>query len=180
MGLPLQRTSEAVPSFRSGRTLAGPLRGSCHSGAHPHPPRMCSAPSPERGKAFGRLIAAPTVYPEAILPLSQGPGPEWPAKHGEISEIRREGQFPIPSGPLGHLPLIRGVVPSPTNRKKTLRVWVGEPLGTPAGGKQRGHPHPPPSGAPSPLEGEGLGPVRIRTGSVSSAKSGAVLESQRF
>ena len=49
---------------------------------------------PLKGKAFGRLIAAPTVYPEAILPLSQGPGPEWPAKYGEISEIRREGHTP--------------------------------------------------------------------------------------
>ena len=109
-----------------------------------------------------------------------GPGVPPLRRTTDLSEERREGQFPIPSGPSGHLPLIRGVVPSPTNRKKTLRVWVGEPLGAPAGGKQRGHPHPPPSGAPSPLEGEGLGPVRIRTGSVSSAKSGAVLESQRF
>ena len=65
----------------------------------------------------------------------------------------------------------------------------------------REHPHPPPSGAPSPLKGEGLqaaarvaptaykevvpsfrrgrsqtGPPRLRTGSVGSANSGADLE----
>ena len=150
------------------------------------------------GKAFGRLIVVPAVYPEAILSLSQGPGPDRPAKYREIPGIRREGH--TPGWP--HLGLRAAAFrrlaskcacgrdlapagqftfsPSPTNRKKTLRVWVGEPLGTPAGGKPRGHPHPPPLGAPSPLEGGGLGPVRIRTGSVSSAKSGAVLESQRF
>ena len=41
---------EAVPSFRRGRTLAGPLRG-CHFGAHPHPPRFARHFPPPRGKA---------------------------------------------------------------------------------------------------------------------------------
>ena len=40
---------------------------------------------------------------------------------------------PIPSGPSGHLPLIKGVSPSPTGFKQTFQFWVGEPLGAPAG-----------------------------------------------
>ena len=70
------------------------------------------------------------MYPEAILPLSQRPGPEWPAKHGEISEIRREGQFPIPSGPLGHLPLIRGVVLPYRFQEKLPSLGRGAPWGS--------------------------------------------------
>ncbi len=178
MGLPLRRTSEAVPFFRRGRTLAGPLRGSCHSGAHPHPPRMCSAPSPRKGEGFRAADSRPYGVSRSHSSFIAEAGPRMARQawgnfrdtaggaHPRVASLAPAGQFTFS--------------PSPTNRKKTLRVWVGEPLGTPAGGKQRGHPHPPPSGAPSPLEGEGLGPVRIRTGSVGSANSGAVLESQRF
>ena len=113
---------------------------------------MLGTSPPGRGKAFGRLIAAPTVYPEAILPLSQGPGPDRPAKHGEISEIRREGQLPIPSGPSGHLPLIRGVV---------------LPYGF------QGY-------LPSLGRGAPWGSRQNCTGSVGSAKAGAAVETLRL
>ena len=164
MGLPLRRTSEAVPFFRRGRTLAAPLRGSCHSGAHPHPPRMCSAPSPRKGEGFRAADSRPYGVSRSHSSFIVGAGPRMARQvwgnfrdmaggaHPRVASLAPAGQFTFS--------------PSPTNRKKTLRVWVGEPLGAPAGGKQRGHPHPPPSGAPSPLEGEGLGSVRIRTGSV--------------
>ena len=78
----------------------------------------------------------------------------------------------------GHWPARGRTVCAPTKRKKRCAVnvlWEGEsprrfaapPLtrGTLAGGGQpgglggaflRGHPHPPPSGAPSPLKGEGF------------------------
>ena len=162
-----------IPPIRRGRTFSRPAGGT----AIPEPtlirPLRGHLP-PGRGKAFGRLIVVPTVYPEAIFSLSQGPGPDRPAKYREIPGIRREGH--TPGWP--HLGLRAAAFrrlaskcacgrdlapagqftfsPSPTNRKKTLRVWVGEPLGAPAGGKPRGHPHPPPSGAPSPFKGEGL------------------------
>ena len=80
--------------------------------------------------------------------LSQSSPHKW-----NIPQIRREGHTP------GWLLSAFGrftFSPRPTNRKRTLRVWVGEPFRAPPGGKPRGHPHPPPSGAPSPLEGEGL------------------------
>ena len=43
---PLRRIWKRFLLFRRGRTLAGPPKGYCHSGAHPHPPRIRSAPSP--------------------------------------------------------------------------------------------------------------------------------------
>ena len=49
---PLRRIWKRSLLFRRGRTLAGPPKGLCHSGAQPHPPRIRSAPSP-KGKASG-------------------------------------------------------------------------------------------------------------------------------
>ena len=61
---------EAFLSFRRGRTLAGPSNGFCHSGAHPHPPRIRSAPSPWKGEGF-RVVrcADPTSEGEETFPL---------------------------------------------------------------------------------------------------------------
>ena len=71
--------SESVPSFRSGRIVAGPSRSFCHSGAHPHPPRFARHLPPWRGKACGRVrTPAPTANLEASL-LFVGAG-HWPAR----------------------------------------------------------------------------------------------------
>ena len=131
---------------------------------------MCSAPSPRTGEGFRAADSRPYGVSRSHSSFIVGAGPR-PARQawGNFRDTAG-GTIPYPLCPFGPSPLDKGSLPSPTNRKKTLRVWVGEPLGAPAGGKQRGHPHPPPSGAPSPLEGEGLGPARIRTGSVGLRK----------
>ena len=49
----------SILSFRRGRTLAGPSNGFCHSGAHPHPPRIRSAPSPWKGEGFRAADSRP-------------------------------------------------------------------------------------------------------------------------
>ena len=54
----------------------------------------------------------------------------WPARR--ISELGRGKSLSPLSRCARHLPLIRGVVPSPTGVKKAFRVCVGEPLGAPA------------------------------------------------
>ena len=59
MGPPLRQIKRRVRFLRRGRTLAGPLRVLCHIGAHPHPPRMCSAPSPLEGEGSGVQVTAP-------------------------------------------------------------------------------------------------------------------------
>ena len=48
---PWRAATEAVPPFRRGWTLAAPLRGFCHFGAPPHPPRFARHLPPWRGKA---------------------------------------------------------------------------------------------------------------------------------
>ena len=60
----------SILSFRRGRTLAGPSNGFCHSGAHPHPPRIRSAPFPWKGEGF-RVVrcADPTSEGEETFPL---------------------------------------------------------------------------------------------------------------
>ena len=63
---PWRAATEAVPPFRRGWTLAAPLRGFCHFGAHPHPPRFARH-LPLGGGRLGRLIAAPTAYAEAVF-----------------------------------------------------------------------------------------------------------------
>ena len=105
MGPPLRRTSEAVPSFRRGRTLAGPLRGSCHSGAHPHPPRMCSAPSPRKGEGFRAADSRPYGVSRSHSSFIAGAGPR-PARqawgnfrdaaggaHPRVASLAPAGQF---------------------------------------------------------------------------------------
>ena len=54
----------------------------------------------------------------------------FPLKGGRLCE-RGKSLSPL-SRCARHLPLIRGVVPSPTGFKDTFRVWVGEALGPPA------------------------------------------------
>ena len=95
---------------------------------------------------------------------------------------RGRGNSPSPlSRYARHLPLIRGVVPSPTGFKKAFRGWVGEPLGAPVGGV-RAKKSPSsvwPSGQPpSPWKGEGLSgrvwdpPLRRITKTVSRLRRG--------
>ena len=91
--------------FRRGRTLAGPPKGLCHSGAHPHPPRIRSAPSPKGEGCRAGRGPAPTTNNGADAFFLQGPVPDWPAG---------------------------GASPSPTGFKENFRVWVGEALGPPA------------------------------------------------
>ena len=77
MGPPLQQIKRRVRFLRRGRTLAGPLRGLCHIGAHPHPPRMCSAPSPLEGEGLRAADSRP--YGErgdgCIFLVGAGPRP---------------------------------------------------------------------------------------------------------
>ena len=63
----------SILSFRRGRTLAGPSNGFCHSGAHPHPPRIRSAPSPWKGEGFRAADSRPYEQERAV-PKSGGPG----------------------------------------------------------------------------------------------------------
>ena len=134
----------------------------------PHP----SGPRPDTFPPGGRLRTAARAAPTANLGAVSffvGAG-HWPARRGSsaipeptLIRLASLGTFPLEGGrlcgrgkslsPLSrcarHLPLIRGVVPSPTEDKKAFRVCVGEALGAPA---------------------------RIRTGSVGSAKPGAAVE----
>ena len=129
MGPPLRRTWKQFLLFRRGRTLAGPREGQI-----PIPfvslrsisPLDKGSQPPCRGKACGR---------PGVPPLRRGWKPSshfvgaghWPA--------RRRGKSLSPlSRCARHLPLIRGVVPSPTSFKNIFRDWVGEALGPPAGG----------------------------------------------
>ena len=77
MGPPLRQIKRWVRFLRRGRTLAGPLRGLCHIGAHPHPPRMCSAPSPLEGEGLRAADSRP--YGErgdgCIFLVGAGPRP---------------------------------------------------------------------------------------------------------
>ena len=130
---------------RPSRTLAGLIKNFCHSEAHPHPPRIRSAPSPLQGEGLAGAQCAPLRrYPPGYVgsetqarkrnrtsgnfcrlrarwPGGRGCGRLIAAptaflyfRRGRSQIGPREGQFPIPSGPSGHLPLTRGVVPSPT------------------------------------------------------------------
>ena len=61
--------------------LGGPLRDLCDSRAHPHPPRMRSAPSPYKVEGFrAGLGPAPTADMGAATLFSQGPVPDRPAR----------------------------------------------------------------------------------------------------
>ena len=131
---------EAAPYIRS------PLRN-----LPPHP----SGPRPDTFPPGGRLRTAARAAPTANLGAVSffvGAG-HWPARRGSsaipeptLIRLASLGTFPLEGGrlcgrdkslsPLSrcvrHLPLIRGVVPSPTGFKDTFRVWVGEALGPPA------------------------------------------------
>ena len=75
----------------------------------PHPPRFARH-LPLKGKACGRLIAAPTANPETFLLFRRGRTPAGPPY------LRTSG----------------GASPSPTVLKKLFWDWVGEALGPPA------------------------------------------------
>ena len=100
----------------------------------------------------------------------------------DLSEGRREGQLPIPSGSSGHLPLIRGGGLPYGSRENLPGLGRGAPWGSRA---DVVHVKKSPSSVwpigqpPSPCQEEGLGNTSIRTGSVGSAKPGAEDEPQR-
>ena len=76
---PLRRIWKRSLLFRRGRTLAGPPKGLCHSGAQPHPPRIRSAPSPWKGEGFRAADSRPYGGYRSCFVLSQGPVPDRPA-----------------------------------------------------------------------------------------------------
>ena len=127
--------------MRRGRTLAGPLWGLCHIGAHPHPPRMCSAPSPLEGEGLRAADSRP--YGErgdgCIFLVGAGPRPargRGTPQGGFISaqEPPLCGGWPR-NAPAGAILPFRGNSHSaPTLRisRKALLAWVGEALGPPA------------------------------------------------
>ena len=115
--------------FRRGRTLAGPLRGFCRS--CPTLIRLAYARHllPGREKAFGRLIAAPTVHRKPVgahimRPPSIRTGSVGSAKPGAEIEPQNLEFFvnPGPSGP-------EGIAKSHSNfaRRKFLPIPRGNP-----------------------------------------------------
>ena len=91
---------------------------------------QCAAPTVETvpsRRATARV--APTAYMAFCRgrsqtgPPSMGKFPGYGGRSNSLSPLSRCAR---------HLPLIRGVVPSPTVLKKISLVWVGEPLGAPA------------------------------------------------
>ena len=105
-------------------------------------------PSPWGGRLRTAARAVPTANLGAVS-FFVGAG-HWSARRGSsaipeptLIRLASLGTFPLEGGrlcgrgkslsPLSrcarHLPLIRGVVPSPTGFKDTFRVWAGESLG---------------------------------------------------
>ena len=97
---------ETVPLFRRGRTLAGPIKGFCHSEAHPHPPRIRSAPSPLQGeglRATARVAPTAEIRLGALARQSQArkrnrtsrkfcrPRAQWPGGRGRAANSRPYG-----------------------------------------------------------------------------------------
>ena len=99
---PLGRAGEGSRSCEMGESsgfaagaddLGGPLRGLCDSRAHPHPPRMRSAPSPWKGEGlWAAQCAVPTV--------GNGPG-ALVRKPRRRSGIAPAPIFPKPRPPVG-------------------------------------------------------------------------------
>ena len=157
---PLRRIWKRFLLFRRGRTLAGPPKGYCHSGAHPHPPRIRSAPSPWKGEGFRAANSRPYGESGSDSFFFVGAG-HWPAR-------RRATAIPEPT--LIRLAYARHLLPGrekvfgrlidaptadteavsfsrrgrsqtgpraatwgrPYRSQKIFRVWVGEDLGPPA------------------------------------------------
>ena len=97
---------------------------------------------------------APTANQEAESSFRRGRSKTGPSYLGT-----REGQIPIPFVSLRSTsPLDKGSRPLPYGSQGLLPgLGRGGPWASRRGScKPRRHPHPPPSGAPSPLEGEGL------------------------
>ena len=149
-GLDTGRPDERFLPFRNPPSSA-PFGGTC-----PYPLCRCATSPldkgsrpPCRGKACGR---------PGVPPLRRGWKPSshfvgaghWPA--------RRRGKSLSPlSRCARHLPLIRGVVLPYGSQEILPGLGRGGPWASRRGAcKPRKHPHPPPSGAPSPLEGEGF------------------------
>ena len=142
---PLQKYKSLSGECRRGRTLAGPSRSFCHSGATLIRLASLGTFPLEGGRLAGGHMGPPLrrIWKRFLL-FRRGRTLAGPPVNGLLSELRRRGHTP------GWLLSAFGrftFSPSPTVLKKTFRNWVGEALGP---------------------------PVRIRTGSVGSAYSGAV------
>ena len=97
--------------------FGGPLRGLCDSRAHPHPPRMRSAPSPWKGEGlWAAQCAAPTVGNGPGVLVRQTQAQKWsrtrsnfPQSQGPVArrEFRHSLRFCAPEG----FCLAKGVTP---------------------------------------------------------------------
>ena len=92
MGPPLRGIWKQALLFRRGRTLAGPSRGFCHSEAHPHPPRMRSAPSPLQGEGLRAAKGRPFEIRETLRPFRRGRRPRRPAG-AHCAPLQRETRW---------------------------------------------------------------------------------------
>ena len=92
MGPPLRGIWKRALLFRRGRTLAGPSRGFCHSEAHPHPPRMRSAPSPLQGEGLRAIKGRPYEIRETLRPFRRGRQPRRPAG-AHCAPLQRETRW---------------------------------------------------------------------------------------
>ena len=98
---PLGRAGEDTRPYEMGESsgfavgaddLGGPLRGLCDSRAHPHPPRMRSAPSLWKGEGVGAAqCAAPTVGNGPGVLVRQTQAQKW---------SRTRSNFPQTQGPV--------------------------------------------------------------------------------
>ena len=101
-------------------------------------------PDFRRGGTLGRPgVSGPCIRSCSPVGATLAVARPRPARRGQEAVPYRGGET---SKAAGHSPVLQ-VLPG---------LGRGRPLGLPPGGMPRKHPHPPPSGAPSPLEGEGL------------------------
>ena len=89
----LYKNAETCPMNAVGADdFGGPLRGLCDSRAHPHSPRMRSAPSPWKGEGLGAAqCAAPTVGNGPGVLVRQTQAQKW---------SRTRSNFPQTQGPV--------------------------------------------------------------------------------
>ena len=139
MGAPLRKCKSLSGEHRRGRTLAGPSRSFCHSGAHPHPPRFARHLPPWRGKACGRVR---TPAPTANL-VFVGAG-HWPARRCTRRVQEAAPYIPAPTATCSAKPgaeverrsreflLTQGPVAREESRR-SLRFCAPEILQSPAG-----------------------------------------------
>ena len=77
---------------RPSRTLAGLIKNFCHSEAHPHPPRIRSAPSPLQGEGLRAAKGRPFEIRETLRPFRRGRRPRRPAG-AHCAPLQRETRW---------------------------------------------------------------------------------------